>query len=205
MIRNLVFDYGGVVVNLHASIVRRAFMDLHIARWKQLLYYHRIKRLKDEFIDGVRPVDDVVDEMHGLCGRSVTRGQLLRVLGLLAGELPPERLERIISLHKKYKIYVLSNINDTLWQTSVRQIEALGHSVGDCFDGLFLSYELGVAKPDEAIYRKMVSATGMNPAETLYFDDRRDNVAAGLRMGFRAHHVQTNCLEACPAFAALME
>ena len=51
MIRNLVFDYGGVVVNVHGSVVRRAFMDLRVARWKQILYYRRIKRLKDDFID----------------------------------------------------------------------------------------------------------------------------------------------------------
>lgn len=203
MIRNLVFDYGGVVVNLHGATVRRAFMDLRVARWKQLLYYRRIKRLKDEFIDGVRPVGDVLDEIHALCGRNVTREQLLHVLGLLAGELPPERLERIVSLRRKYKVYVLSNINDILWQTSVRQIEAVGRSVGGCFDATFLSYEMGVAKPDARIYHQMLAATGMNPAETLYFDDRADNVAAGLRMGFRAHHVRTNHLEDCPAFSAL--
>ena len=54
MIRNLVFDYGGVAVNVHGSVVRRAFMDLRVARWKQILYYRLIKRLKDDFIDGVR-------------------------------------------------------------------------------------------------------------------------------------------------------
>lgn len=204
MIRNLVFDYGGVVVNVHGSVVRRAFMDLRVARWKQIFYYRRIKRLKDDFIDGVRPADEVIDEIHALCGQGVSRQQLCRVMGLLAGELPPERIRRIASLREKYRVYVLSNINDTLWQTSVRQIEDLGLSVGDCFDATFLSYEMGVAKPDESIYRQMVADTGMEPAETLYFDDRLNNVEAGRRLGFQAHHVVSNHLEACPAFARLV-
>ena len=101
MIRNLVFDYGGVVVNVHAAMVRRAFMDLRVPRWKQMLYYRRIQRLKNEYIDGVRPTDEVLDEIHSLCVRSVTRVQLSEVLGLLAGDLPPERLHRIIELQKK--------------------------------------------------------------------------------------------------------
>lgn len=89
MIRNLVFDYGGVVVNVHGSVVRRAFMDLRVARWKQILYYRRIKRLKDDFIDGVRPAEEVLNEIHALCGRGVSRSQLSQVMGLLAGELLP--------------------------------------------------------------------------------------------------------------------
>ena len=203
MIRNLVFDYGGVVVNVHASMVRRAFMDLRVPRWKQLLYSHRIKRLKNDYIDGVRPTEEVLDEIHRLCGRSVTREQLVEVLALLAGDLPPDRLKRIIALRQHYKVYVLSNINATLWQTCVRQLADLGLTVADCFDGTFLSYEMGIAKPNAEIYRRMIAQTGINPAETLYFDDRKDNVAAGLQLGFQAHLVQGNQLETCPAFARI--
>lgn len=203
MIRNLVFDYGGVIVNLHDSTVRQAFMDLRVSLWKQLIHRKRIKRLMGEFIDGVRPTDEVVAEMHALCGSRVTLAQLHQVLGLLAGELPPSRLERIVALRKRYKVYVLSNINDILWQTCVRQINSAGRSVDECFDGLFLSYEMGVAKPDEAIYRQMLAETGMNPAETLYFDDRPENVEAGQRLGFVASQVVTNQLEHNPLFAAL--
>ena len=95
-------------------------------------------RLKDDFIDGVRPAEEVLNEIHALCGRGVSRSQLSQVMGLLAGELPPERIRTIASLREKYRVYVLSNINDSLWQTSVRQIEALGLSVADCFDATFL-------------------------------------------------------------------
>lgn len=204
MIRNLVFDYGGVVVNVHASVVRQAFLDLRVARWKQLLYYRRIKRLKNDFIDGVRPTEEVLDEIHEVCGHGVSRQQLCHVMGLLAGELPPERIQRIASLRKRYRVYVLSNINETLWQTSARQIEDLGLRVDDCFDGVFLSYKMGLAKPDEAIYRQMIAETGMCPAETLYFDDRLNNVETGLHLGFQAHHVASNRLEECAVFARLL-
>ena len=44
----------------------------------------------------------------------------------------------------------------------------------------------------------------MIPAETLYFDDRRNNVEAGLRLGFQAHQIVSNQLEVCPAFARLV-
>lgn len=203
MIRNLVFDYGGVIVNLHDSTVRQAFMDLRVSLWKQVIHRKRIKRLMAEFIDGVRPTNEVVAEIHALCGSRVTLSQLHQVLSLLADELPPSRLARIVALRQRYKVYVLSNINDILWQTCVRQINSAGRSVDECFDGVFLSYEMGVAKPDEAIYRQMLAETGMNPAETLYFDDRRDNVEAGQRLGFVASQVVTNQLEQNPLFAAL--
>lgn len=195
MIRNIVFDYGGVIVNVYDEQIKKAFADLRVSRLKQLLHPRLIGRLMDDYIDGLRPTTEVVDEIFGLCGEGVTRERLESVLSLLDGELPAARLETIIALRKKYKVYLLSNISEPLWQGAVRQIRKSGHSVEDCFDATFLSYELRIAKPDSAIYRKVIEETRLIPQETLYLDDRRNNVEAGRQQGLQASLVTSNHLE----------
>ncbi|WP_196801592.1 HAD-IA family hydrolase [Segatella baroniae] len=184
-------------------MIKQAFMDLHVPIWKQLWYHRRIKRLMDEYINGIRPTDEVMQEMLALCGKRVSMAQLQGVVNMLAGELPKERLLKIRKLRKKYKVFVLSNINETLWRTCVRQIEELGMHVEDCFDDVFLSYAMHVAKPDADIYRQMILSTGIQPEETLYLDDRVENVEAGKKMGLIAELVVSNQLEQNKAWKQL--
>ena len=54
---------------------------------------------------------------------------------------------------------------------------------------LFLSNEMGLAKPGLEIYEEMIRRTGMNPKESVYFDDLEQNVEAGKRAGLNAELV----------------
>ena len=100
-----------------------------------------------------------------------------------------------MKLRKQYKVYLLSNINDTLWQKSVCLMKHLGYSTDELFDEVFLSYAIRKEKPSIEIYEEMTQQTGLNPATTLYFDDRSENAEAGKRFGFQSVLVKTNHLE----------
>lgn len=195
MIDTLVFDYGGVLVNIDDGQVVCALKSLGLSRLKQLWYAPVIRRLMHQFIDGIIPEDVTLAEMQRLCRKGTTREDILEVLDGLCGNLPASRMQALVSLRKRYRIYLLSNINSFLWRKSVRQIRELGLEPADCFDGFFLSYEIGFAKPDRRIYEYLAEKTGLNPGHTLYFDDRRDNCKAGRHFGFNAVLVRTDHLE----------
>ena len=89
---------------------------------KQLWYARTIKRLMHQFIDGLVPEDDTLKEMLKLCRKGTTKDDILEVLDKLCGNLPLDRMQALVKLRKKYKIYLLSNINGFLWNKSVRQI-----------------------------------------------------------------------------------
>lgn len=173
----------------------RAFKKLGLSSFKQLWYARTIKRLMHQFIDGIIPEDETLDAMQKLCRKGTTKEDILDVLDKLCGNLPIERLLALVELRKKYKIYLLSNINDFLWLKSIRQIRALGLEPTDCFDEFFLSYEIGIAKPDQGIYDYLKAKTGLIPEHTLYFDDRKDNFEAGCNYGFKSVLVRTDHIE----------
>ena len=133
--------------------------------------------------------------MLSLCRKGTTTEDIEKVLEELCGNLPVERLEALVKLRKRYKVYLLSNINDTLWQKSVSQMNQLGYSTDELFDEVFLSYAMRKEKPSVEIYEEMTQQTGLNPATTLYFDDRAENAEAGRNFGFQSVLVKTNHLE----------
>lgn len=204
-IDTLIFDYGGVLVNIDDGQVVRALKNLGISGFKQLWYARTIKRLMHQFIDGLVPEDDTLKEMLKLCRKGTTKDDILEVLDKLCGNLPLDRMRALVKLRKKYKIYLLSNINGFLWNKSVRQIRELGLEPGDCFDGFYLSYEIGIAKPNRRIYDFVKAKTGLIPENTLYFDDRKDNYEAGCKLGFNSVLVHTDHIEESREWNKLLE
>ena len=74
-------------------------------------------------------------------------------------------------------------------------MKQLGYSTDELFDEVFLSYAMRKEKPSIEIYEEMTQQTGLNPASTLYFDDRAVNAEAGRNFGFHSVLVKTNHLE----------
>ena len=203
-IDTLVFDYGGVIVNLDNNKVSDALCTLGVGRIQQVLQANKIKKLTRDFIDGIIPTDVTMERMLKLCRTGTTCEDLVAVLNNLCGNLPSSRLQALKDLKRNYRVLLLSNISDILWEYSVGEITSRGFSPEDCFDAFYLSYEMGVAKPDKDIYLRMISDAGIIPSRTIYFDDRKDNYEAGLSLGFHSVLVPTNHLEDLPIWSRLV-
>ena len=194
-IETLVFDYGGVIVNIDDASVVKAMESLGVTAFKRLIHVRKIKRLMHQYINGLVAEAETLQEMLSLCRKGTSTEDIEKILEELCGNLPVERLEALVKLRKRYKVYLLSNINDTLWKKSVSQMNQLGYSTDELFDEVFLSYAMRKEKPSVEIYEEITQQTGLNPATTLYFDDRAENAEAGKRFGFQSVLVKTNHLE----------
>jgi FMN phosphatase YigB (HAD superfamily) len=84
----------------------------------------------------------------------------------------------------RFHLGVISNTNEP----HIRHLRKLS-DVLDCFDSLTLSHEIGVMKPDAAIYHAALKQANANPTSSLFFDDRADNVAAAKELGIQAIQV----------------
>lgn len=193
---NVIFDYGGVIVNLEDDLARKTLLSLGVSRWRMWWHRKRFRRLIREFIDGLRPTEGIVDNMLAAMGNGVTREQLQPFIDRLTGELPLSRLKMIERLRKTHKVFLLSNINDVLWENAKKDMARFGYKPDDLFDHAFLSFEMKLAKPDIRIYQQVIAQSGIDPARTVFFEDRNDNVESACRAGLHGVHVETNHLEA---------
>jgi putative hydrolase of the HAD superfamily len=81
---------------------------------------------------------------------------------------------------------ILSNIGDSVLASVEREFDWIKR-----FDVLVWSYQVKMAKPNPAIYRHLLSRLGTRPEETLFLDDRMDNIEAARALGIKALQFST--------------
>ncbi|HLF76152.1 MAG TPA: HAD family phosphatase [Dehalococcoidia bacterium] len=110
-----------------------------------------------------------------------------------ARALFPGASKLLLDLKPRYRLAALSNSNVTHWR---RVEEILGEE--SVFERAFSSHQLGLRKPDRAIYEQSLQALGASPEETVFFDDLLENVEAARAVGMAAHQVRgVDELRAC--------
>ena len=105
------------------------------------------------------------------------------------GGVPQYKLDYILKLREKYQVYLLSNTNPIIqleW-AQTKEFTPAGRPLNDYFDKLYLSYEIGVTKPDREIFDRMVLDSGIKPEETLFVDDGKNNIVVGQELGFHTY------------------
>lgn len=188
-IRNVVFDLGGVLVDLDIERCKAAFVRLGMSRVADLIDpYHpaaMIGRLEKGEID----FHEACDEMRRLTGRSeVTDEEIADAYGAFLTGVPVAKLRLIDGLRSRgMRTYVLSNNNPTSMRFIRRMFSADGRTMEEYFDAIYLSYEMHLLKPSEEIFRRMIALSGMQPEETLFIDDSERNVNAARALGFAVY------------------
>lgn len=91
-----------------------------------------------------------------------------------------------------YRLYVLSNMSRE-FIAFLREKEVYKY-----FDGEVISCEEGIVKPDPAIYRTLIDRYSLNVSETMFIDDRRENVAVAATLGITPFHFdREDCEKSC--------
>ena len=199
--KNLIFDLGGILLDIHPSRTFEAFASMGVCRELLTEKYSLSNPAMLAFEMGnISPAE--------LCGyiasllpphmqqkpASELHPAIAAAWCALIGALPLYKWQRLGELRAKgYNIYLLSNTNAIHWERISKDIEALeGRSVGSYFDRIFLSYEMHLCKPSEEIFSRVLAAAGIDAASTIFFDDSPDNCAAARRVGIESVLVERN-------------
>lgn len=180
-IKNIVFDLGGVVFSRDPHKVERAFMEFF-----SYIHLPKMPTFWEEYDRGAVSYDEVVVALAewNKCDVELAHRNLQRAIATQE-QMPATK--RLIEELKaaNYKLYVLSNM-------SLEFIEFLRTTdVYRNFDGEVVSCFEKVVKPDAAIYRLLEERYSLNPAETLFVDDREANIVAARERGWSAIHFST--------------
>lgn len=187
MIKNIVFDFGGVIADISREQAVQAFQDLGLKDADARLDKYHQTGIFQELEEGKLSADGFRHELGKLCGRELTPEDTRRAwLGFFTG-VDSRKLEYLLELRKSYKVYILSNTNPFVmsWARSP-EFSPAGKPLDDYCDKMYLSYQIGITKPAREIFDYMVKDSGMLPAETLFVDDGASNTRAAEELDFRA-------------------
>lgn len=214
-LKNIIFDLGGVLMNFDFAGAGEKFshLGLPISLPDSVNSRHRTQEAKpnraDEainaYINGFVSEEQFAAVLLPHCKKpGVTTSDIVDTLYSLDGSFPAQRINALVKLRTRYKVFLLSNINRHMWTRTQDMLQRQGYKPQDCFDDTFLSFEMLMAKPSPDIFVQMISKTGINPQETIYFDDLVENTEAGAALGLQAQLVKSNRLEDCQAYTTLL-
>lgn len=195
MIKNIIFDLAGVILNLNLERDTEALLSVGLPDFDGCVKNKDIANAIVPYINGLVSEEEFLRTVRPFCNEDATDKDILWAMDAVLDDIPRERLLMITELRKKYRVYLLSNIYEKAWNHTLRQFDKNGFTTDDCFDRVFLSYEMQLAKPDPRIFQQVFAETGINPDETVYFDDSKENIFAGKAIGLNACLVEMNNLE----------
>lgn len=186
-VKNIIFDLGGVLVGLDGQRCIEAFNRLGCQAVSRYVEEHRTEDLFYRIELGLISTQEFCQEIRLMTHTAASDQQLVHAWNELLTELSSRRRQRLISLHRQgYRLFLLSNTNDMHWQHCRQQL--FGPDVIAIFERIFLSYEMQLSKPAPAIFTSVLSQTALQPEETLFIDDNRQNIEAAAALGIGTYH-----------------
>ena len=185
MIKNVVFDLGGVVVAHNIESFKEKLGDFF-----SFVFGPDSKCVPSFWKDydmGLLTIDETAAEVAKFrnCTAEIAKQHMLYAISLQEEVEPTVKLIKELK-EKGYKLYILSNM-------SKEYIEFLRKlPVFEYFDEQIVSCEVHIGKPDRRIYECLLTTCELNPAETIFIDDRKDNVEAGAELGIIPFHFALN-------------
>ncbi len=185
MIKNLLFDLGGVIMDIRRLNCVASFERLGMKDADSFLGEYSQKgpflQLEEGLINEAQFRDAVREYIDG----EVTDEQIDKAFCDFLVGIPAYRLEQLRQLKKQYGIYMLSNTNPIMWHSRIaEEFRQEGMEREDYFDGIVTSFEARSIKPDAKIFHTVVENLGIKPEETLFLDDSQKNLDAASALGF---------------------
>lgn len=194
MITNLLFDLGGVIMDIRKDNCVKALAGLGVENPGQYLGDYGQKGPFGELEEGLISPEEfrafIRSKMPAGAAAVITDRQIDNAFCEFLIGIPVERLRQLQLLRQKYGIYLLSNTNKIMWDSRIaRDFTVDGLTREDYFDGMVTSFEAKALKPGRRIFEYASEHLGIDPTETLFLDDSADNLKGAEAVGFRTAHV----------------
>ncbi len=200
MIKNLIFDLGGVIVPLNRIACLRAFDEIVgykefgqvLSSYRQIGFFEKFengqissKKFRQIIRINVSPVNEKGEK------RVVTDRQIDYSLNRFLCDIPQDKIETLLFFKHDFRMLLLSNTNP-IGMAKVRELfRDKGYEMEEIFEQLFLSYKMKCGKPGDKIFLDMAKKAKIKPEESLFIDDSPANVEAARKLGFNAVHYDT--------------
>lgn len=185
-INNIIFDLGGVIIDIDPM---RSFDALKkLAKQEQADKFSEISALFLDFETGAMDNATFYRQIRELAEQEALEDEIIaEAWNAMLLDIPADRLEVLRKLKKKYRLFVLSNTNDihvTAFNKIVKSV--CGEEDLACFfDKVYFSHDLKMRKPDAEIYAFVLNDNQLIPEETLFIDDRPENIEAAKALGIQ--------------------
>lgn len=192
-LENIVFDFGGVLIDLNRDHCIEAFHKIGYAKAENMIGIYCPSAEFMAVEEGKMTTEELVEFIRqDSSNPSITYEEVQGAYTAFLEGLPVNKLRSIKALRDAgYRTYGLSNINGFVMPYLRNTLFAAdGLTLEDYFEYAYLSFEVKALKPNPVFFERMVAHSGMDPRRTLFIDDSEKNIEAARQLGFQVYLAQ---------------
>ena len=191
-IKNIIFDLGGVVLDIDETIVYKELEKLGIST-SELAHSKEFIEIMSKFDTGIYTAPTFRKKIKALIGQEkMTDQKFDSIWNAMLLDIPRERVEAIEKIKKHYKIFLMSNTNEIHYDLYVRDLQLrFGYREFDeLFNKSYFSFAEHLEKPDPRFFELILDHEGLLPEETLFIDDSKKNIEAAQALGIHIYNIR---------------
>lgn len=186
-VKNIIFDLGWVIVNIDYSLTEKAFEKFGVKDFKNIYSQKQQQKLFDDFETGKISSDEFRKTLKESIPKKISDADFDNAWNVMLLDLPAERIHLLEKLKKKYRLFLLSNTNEIHIHTFSNYLQkTFGFkNLEHIFEKEYLSYKIGLRKPDPKIFSYVLREEKMKPSETLFIDDSIQHIESAAKVGLK--------------------
>lgn len=185
MIKNIIFDLGGVLVKLNKVRCIDAFSSIGHPDFGRVINEYFQEGFFMDYEKGLISTEEFRDKIREEIKNYVTDEEIDFAMSSFLPGIPMHKLEALKHYAVKYRLFLLSNTNPIAIETVKPMFLEGGMKMDEYFEKMYLSYEMKCAKPDPVIFKMLLEDSGISPVETLFVDDSQINLDSASKFGIK--------------------
>ncbi|MBQ6771667.1 MAG: HAD family phosphatase [Bacteroidales bacterium] len=190
-IKNIIFDLGGVVLDIDENVVYKELEKLGI-NVSELAHSKDFIEIMSKFDTGVYTAQTFRKKMKTLIGQEkMTDERFDSIWNAMLLDIPHERIEALEQIRKHYRIFLMSNSNEIHYELYIRDLQLrFGYDEFDkLFNKSYFSFDIHLEKPDPRFFELILDHEKLTPEETLFIDDTASNIKIAKSLGLHTYHI----------------
>lgn len=191
-IKHIIFDLGGVLLNIDYSATEKAFQDLGITDFANRYSQLQQNNFFDDWETGKIGQDDFVKGMQNASSTPLSEVQILKAWNAMLLDFPLRRLQILQQLRLYYDLFLLSNTNE-VHEAAFNEILMRSHgfqTIALFFDRTYFSHRVGLRKPGKEIFQQILNENELKPEHTLFIDDSPQHIETAKSLGIQTIYLE---------------
>lgn len=191
-IKNIIFDLGGVILHIDYQLTEKAFIELGCHNFGEIYSQAKQTTLFDDFEEGKIDEAAFFYKVQQLSGLDIPLQELKKAWNSMLISLPEENYRMLQQLKNKYRLFLLSNTNETHISAFTKLVEKVCpiEEFEGLFEKVYYSNHIGIKKPNVSPFLKILLENNLSSEETLFIDDSIQHIKGAAKTGMHAKFLE---------------
>lgn len=190
-IKNIIFDLGGIFMNIDYTLTEKAFIQLGATNFSDLYTQHHANELFEGLETGKVTPHQFCEGLRKATNTTLSNNEIFTAWNAMLLDFPVERLQWLEQIKQRYNVYLYSNTNQIHYNAFIPIANAAigSNTFNNYFIKAYYSHEFGLRKPYAASYTAILKEQNILAQETVFIDDTLKNIQGAQEAGLQTIHL----------------